>query len=214
MKLYYNPVSSYSQKALMAFYEKNVEFTPMVVNLTDPAARAEYQKTYSIGKVPSLIDDKGELFAESNIIVELLDQRFPNNPPRLIPADPAQALQVRRWTSFADSYLNEPMQKAFFDGMRPEGKRDPLGVEQARGLLTRAFGALDAQLAGKTWLTGESFTMADIAAAPCLFYLRMVQPFDAHANIVSYAGRLLERPSFLKCLKEAEPILKMMMSKG
>jgi glutathione S-transferase len=214
MKLYYSPVSSYSQKALMAFYEKNISFTPEVVNLMDPAGRAEYEKFYAVGKVPTLVDDAGELVPESSIIIEYLDQKYPNNPPRLVPEEPKAALQARRWDRFCDQYLNDPMQKIFFDGFRPADKRDALGVAQAKGLLTKACTILDQHLAGKTWLTGETFSIADCSAAPSLGYLRMVQPFDSFKNVASYAGRLFERPSFVRCQKEAEPILKAMQQKG
>ena len=213
MKLHYNPVSSYSQKALMAFFEKNVAFTPSIVNLMDPTARAEYEKTYPIGKVPMLVDDDGKQVPESSVLIELLDQRYPANPPRLIPEDRAAALETRRWDRFCDNYLNEPMQKIFFDGMRPADKRDALGVQQARDLIKKACGVLDAHLAGKTWITGEAFTMADCSAAPALGYLRMVQPFDDYKNVTSYAGRLFERPSFGRVMKEAEPILRAMQGK-
>ncbi len=46
MKLYYHPVSTYAQKAVIAFYEKSVEFAPELVNLMDEAARAAYRKIY------------------------------------------------------------------------------------------------------------------------------------------------------------------------
>ncbi|NUP09571.1 MAG: glutathione S-transferase family protein [Polyangiaceae bacterium] len=212
MKLYYNPVSSYSQKALMALYEKNVTFTPVVVNLMDPAGRAELEKIYPVGKVPVLIEDEGRVVPESSIIIELLDQRFPDTGPRLLPTDPALALETRRWDRFVDCYVNEPMQKVFFDGMRPEDKRDAFGVAQARGLLTKACTALDAHLATRTWLNGEALSLADCGAAPCLSYLRMLQPYDTFKHLTAYAGRLLERPSFVRISKDAEPILKAMQA--
>ena len=210
MKLYYNPISSYAQKVLIALYEKNIAFTPMVVNLMDPASRAEYEKVYPIGKVPCLVEDDGRVLPESSAIVEYLDNKFPDNPPRMIPQDSNAAIEARRWTIFADGYLNDSMQKILFDGMRPADKRDAMGVEAARKLIGRAYGMLDRHLAGKSYVVGNSLSIADCAAVPSLFYLRKVAPFDSHRNIASYFGRMLERPSYARAVKEAEPILKAM----
>jgi glutathione S-transferase len=50
--------------------------------------------------------------------------------------------------------------------------------------------------------------MADCAAAPPLFYANMVMPFgDTHKNVARYLGRLMERPSYARALKEAQPYL-------
>ncbi|GMQ96224.1 MAG: hypothetical protein BMS9Abin14_750 [Gammaproteobacteria bacterium] len=58
MKLYYRPISTYAQKAQIAFYEKSVAFTPELVNLMDEAARAAYRKIYPLGKVPLPVLDE------------------------------------------------------------------------------------------------------------------------------------------------------------
>jgi glutathione S-transferase len=208
MKLYLNPISSYTQKALIAFYEKKIPFEPMMVNLMDPAARAEYQKVYPIGKVPFLVDDNGRELPESGAIIAYLDHHFPNNPPRLIPADPEAGIEARRWEAFADWYLNETMQKVLFDGMRPADKRDPMGVDAARALIGRAYNVLDRHLAGKTYLVGDALSIADCAAAPSLFYLQKVAPFASHKNVTAYAARMFERPSYARAIAEAVPILK------
>ena len=206
MKLHFSPVSTYSQKALIAFYEKDIAFTPVIENLMDPAGRASYMQTYPVCKVPLLVDE-GRSIPESSTIIEYLDLKYPNKGPRLLPQDPMAALEARRWDRFCDSYLNDTMQKIFFDGFRPADKKDPFGVAQAKDLCGRAAGLLDAHLAGKTWLSGADFGIADCAAAPALFYLQRVAPFSEKKNLVSYAGRLFERPSFARCVEEAKPIL-------
>ena len=112
-----------------------------------------------------------------------------------------------------DHYVSDPMTKIFFDGLKPEGERDAAGVKAAKDTLDAILPLLDKDLGGKTWAMGDTFTMADCAAAPALGYLRMVRPFDAYKNVTAYAHRLFERPSFAKVLKEAEPYLAMFAQK-
>jgi glutathione S-transferase len=209
MKLYYNPVSSYSMKTLMAFFEKDVPFEPVVVNLMDPAGRADYEKLHPLGKVPYLRLDSGDYY-ESTIIAEYIDEKFPAKGTRLIPENAEQALLVRQRDRFFDFYVNDSMQKIFFDGMRPAGKNDPLGVEQAQHRLKTAYVMADAFLAKGPWACGETFSLADCAAAPPLFYAKSILPFDGFKNLAAYAGRVMERPSFQRAVKEALPILQQM----
>jgi glutathione S-transferase len=57
---------------------------------------------------------------------------------------------------------------------------------------------------------GDEFTMADCAAAPALFYADMMAPFrDTHKNVAAYLDRLMERPSYARVLKEAQPYFAM-----
>lgn len=214
MKLYYHPISSYSQKTLMAFHEKGLAFEPSIVNLMDPAAKAEYKAIYPIGKVPLLMDQKEErVIPESSIIIEYIDRHYPGGT-KLIPDDPDLARQVRFRDRFLDFYVNDTMSKIFFDGMYPEDKRDPHGVAIAKETLLTAFGILDKEMAGKTWAMGDTFSMADCAAAPALNYCRMTQPFDSFPNVSAYLSRLTERPSFQKVMAEAKPYLAAFASKS
>ncbi len=210
MKLFYNPASSYSQKTLMAFFEKNVPFEPVVVNLFDPQSRADYRKKYPVCKVPLLELGAGQSIPESTSIIEYLEHTHPSQGTKLIPADAERAREVRMRDRFFDFYLNDTMQKVFFDGLRPAGKNDPFGVADAKSRIEGAYEYADQFLAGRTWAAGEEFSMADCAAAPALGYLRMVQPFDGYKNVAAYAGRVLERPSYKRAMEEAAPLLAQM----
>ena len=73
MKLYYNPISTYSQKVLIALYEKGLDFEPEIVNLMDADARARYRDVNPLGKIPCLQLDDGHIIPESSIIIEYID---------------------------------------------------------------------------------------------------------------------------------------------
>ncbi|MDB5694036.1 MAG: glutathione S-transferase [Alphaproteobacteria bacterium] len=210
LKLYYHPLSSFCQKALIAFYERDVPFEGVIVDLGDPAQRAALEALWPIGKFPVLGDEeKGVTVPEASLVVEYLDRARPGPPP-MIPADADAALQVRLWDRLIDNYIHLPMQKVVGDSLRPEGSKDPHGVAEAKAQIARSWTILDAHLAksGADWAAGKAFTLADCAAAPALFYGNVVRPFDGHAQVEAYFDRLIDRPSFARCIEEARPYWK------
>jgi glutathione S-transferase len=211
LTLYFHPLSSFCQKVLIALYENDTPFTPRIVNLMDEADATAFRKIWPIGKFPVLRDDaKQRTIPESSIIIEYLAQQYPGKT-RLVPDDADLALQMRLRDRFYDLYVNVPMQKIITDRLRPPGKNDPLGVEQAKALLQAAYGVIETEIAGKRWAVGDAFTMADCAAAPALFYANRVLPFaETHKNAASYFGRLMERPSFARAVKEAQPYMSLL----
>ena len=210
LELYFHPLSSFCQKVLIALYENETPFVPHIVDLFDPVAAAEFKKIWPIGKFPVLRDDaRNETVPESSIIVEYLDRHY-RGPTRFIPDDFGRALQTRLRDRFYDLYVHLPMQKIMVDRLRPAGKQDPHGVEEARAQLRTSYAMIEQQMAKGVWATGEDFSLADCAAAPSLFYGSMVVPFgDANRNLAAYFERLKARPSFARVRTEAEPYFQM-----
>ena len=206
LRLYFHPLSSFCQKALIALYENDTPFERHIVNLADETSRAEFVKIWPIGKFPVLRDEaQDRTIPESTMIIEYLAQHHPGRT-RLIPSEPELALQTRMSDRFHDLYVNVPMQKIVTDRLRPAGRNDPHGVEQATTLLRTACGLIEERMATRTWAIGEAFTMADCAAAPALFYANKVIPLeDTCPNAARYLNRLLERPSFARAIEEAQP---------
>jgi glutathione S-transferase len=210
LTLFSHPFASFCQKVLVALYENETPFTAHLVDLGNPASRAAFLKVWPIGKFPVLQDAaRGQIIPESSIIIEYLAQHYPGHVA-LLPADPELARLTRLRDRFSDFHVQEPMQKIVGDRLRPGGQHDPFGVEQAKSALLTAYGIIEQDLATSTWATGESFSMADCAAAPALFYANLVVPFgDAHPNASAYLNRLMVRPSFARVVKEAEPYFKL-----
>ena len=165
---------------------------------------------WPIGKFPVLHDAaRGQTVPELTIIIEYLDRHYPG-ATRFIPADADRAWQTRLSDRFYDHYVHEPMQKIVGDRLRPEGKKDPHGVEEARARLRTSYGMIDQEMATRRWAMGEEFSLADCAAAPSLFFANEVMPLgEEHANVAAYLGRLKARPSYARVLKEAEPYFAM-----
>lgn len=206
MKLYYFPLSPYSQKAIIALEEKGAKYESELINLGDMAARAEYEKINRFGKVPYLRDAERDWgVPESTTIIEYVDQHVAG--PRLLHADADLARQQRFHDRIFDLYVTEQALKIFFDGRRPEEKRDPMGVEMAQKRLDKTYALYDEYLAKRNWLVGDAFSIADASAAAALGVARQVRPYDAHKNVNAYFGRLAERPSVQHAFKQAQEFL-------
>ncbi|MCC6847215.1 MAG: glutathione S-transferase family protein [Deltaproteobacteria bacterium] len=204
MQLYAHPFSSYCQKALIAFYENALPYELRMLGPGHDDVAAEHARLWPLGRMPVLVDD-GRTVVESTIIIEYLDLHHPG-PVRFLPQDPRIALDVRMMDRFFDNYVMAPMMRIVFDALRPEGVRDPRGVEEARALLDTAYRWLDERMAHRVWAAADVFSLADCAAAPSLFYADWVHPIDAGlSGTRAYRARLLARPSFARAVDEARP---------
>ncbi|MGZ8346875.1 MAG: glutathione S-transferase family protein, partial [Allosphingosinicella sp.] len=185
-------------------YENGTPFTFHQIEFGDPDSAAAFAALWPIGKMP-VLEDAGEPIVESSIIIEHLMLHHPG-PVRLLPEDPAAALEARRLDRIFDRYVMTPMQKVVFDRLRAADGKDPQGVADARALLEKSYGWLERTLARRTWAAGDAFSLADCAAAPSLYYADKVQPMSGRfTGLAAYMERLAARPSFARVLKEAEP---------
>lgn len=122
-----------------------------MVDLGDPHSSAAFKRIWPIGKFPVLRDEQGNVtIAELSIIIGYLDRYYPG-PTKLVPGDPDLAREVRLQDRVYDLCGQQPMQKIFTDRLRPSGKNDPHGVEEARALLHTALGIAERNMVGKTW---------------------------------------------------------------
>ena len=208
LKLYFHPLASFCQKVLIAFYENDTPFEPHIVDLGDETARAAFLKLWPLGKFPVVRDEaKGLTIPESNVIIEYLASHYPGHV-QLVPDDADLAREVRLRDRIFDLYIHEPMQRIVGDRLRPANRKDPFGVDEARSRLRTALDLIDNDMASRTWAAGETFTMADCAAAPALFYANLVMPFgNTHRNVTRYFDQLMVRPSFARVVEEAKPYL-------
>ena len=210
LTLYYHPLASFCWKPLIALYESKTPFTPHLVDLGNEEARGAFHKIWPMGEFPVLRDEKrGQMIPQSASIIEYLALHY-SEASMLIPSNPEQALEARRWDQFYDSYVQVPMSKIVTDTLRPPGKNDSFGVEESHATLRTAYDVLEVQMKGKTWALGDAFSLADCSAAPALYYANQVEPFEStHKLLAAYMKRLEQRPSFARVLEEAKPYFHM-----
>jgi glutathione S-transferase len=204
MDLYAHPFSSYCQKVLIALYENGTPFQLKMLDHETPDNFAELTRLWPLKKFPVLVDD-GRAVIESSVIIEHLALNHPG-PVELIPSDPKLALDVRFMDRFFDNYIMTAMQKPVFEALRSQGARKEEAMAEARQALDTAYAWLEKRLDRRTWASGESFTMADCAAAPSLFYADWVHQIGPDfPELRAYRSRLLARPSFARAVDAARP---------
>jgi glutathione S-transferase len=202
LTLYSHPFSSYCQKVLIALWENETPFTHR--HLEQPGAAEERAALWPLGRFPVLVDD-GRTIAESSIIIEHLSLHHAG-PVRLLPDDREAALEVRFMDRFFDNYVMTPMQRPVFEAIRAEPTRKDEAMAEAAKALDTAYAWLEQRLSTRNWAAGESFTMADCAAAPSLFYADWVHQIGPDfPRLRTYRSRLLTRPSIARAVDEGRP---------
>lgn len=204
IELFGHPFSSYTWKALIALYETGAPFAYRVIDADHPENATRLNAISPLGKFPAIADGDVALF-EASIIIEYVQQRYPG-AARLMPSDPAAALDVRMLDRFFDNYVMTPMQRIVGDFIRAPQDRDPKTVAEAQTMLRRSYAWLDQRLTNGRFICGEDFTLADCAAAPSLFYADWVCDIPPdQGKLKAYRARLLERPSVRRCVEDARP---------
>jgi len=112
------------------------------------------------GLVP-LIDDGGFVLWESNAIVRYLSARY--GAGTLSPTDPQAHADADRWMDWQAVAFNPPIGQTFTQLIRtPENERSATVIESARQLAETRLAMLDAHLASRSYVAGDTFCMADI----------------------------------------------------
>lgn len=205
LRLYSHPYSGYGQKAATALYELGLTFELRLIQHDDPTVMAEFRAVSPFAKMPALVDtEAARTLFESSVVIEYLDRLAGGG--RLIPADPEAALEARFMDRIIDTYVGGPMNRIVLNKFRPEGQADDYGAAQDADVVAIAWDLLEARLGdGRVWGAGESFTLADCAAAPILTYARRLVPFGDRPLLRAWHGRLMARPSFVRALEDAAP---------
>jgi glutathione S-transferase len=170
----------YAARARIVLAEKGLEFETVEIDLSDRPAWL-YEKNPA-GRVPVIEEDGGDPLPESAVIIEFLEERYPE--PALLPADPADRAFVRLLI-FRDDELTSP-----YYALRR-------GEDGATEAFDAALGRFDALLAERPYLSGAEFGLADIALVPWFLRARdmLGVELDGYPFVSDWLARLEERPS-------------------
>ncbi|MCR9144476.1 MAG: glutathione S-transferase family protein [bacterium] len=199
MQLYIHPNSTYSRRVLMAAHEKGIYDEHIAPGLQIVAMeklahkKKDYLAVNPYGRVPALRLDSSRCLFESNVILEYLEEVFPQ--PALLPADPYARADVRRHMLLADIEFGRPMGVIIFPKRYlPEAKWKLDDMAAAAKQIKRHFKQLSAELGDRQFLTGDQLTLADLSYAPFLQF-RALTDLEIPENIEAWTGRLLARDS-------------------
>jgi len=170
----------YAARARIVLAEKGLEVETVEIDLSDRPAWL-YEKNPA-GRVPVIEEDGGDALPESAVIMEFLEERYPE--PALLPADPADRAAVRLIV-FRDKDLTDP-----YYALRR-------GEEGAREGLAAVLARFDSMLAERPYLGGMEYSLADIALVPWFLRARdmLGVELDAWPSLVDWLGRLEQRPA-------------------
>jgi glutathione S-transferase len=155
----------------------------------------DYLKLNPNGKVPTLVDGDTVVW-ESNTILRYLATKLGKSD--LYPADAAARTQVERWMDWLLASLNYHYVQVFKDSKKPEAERAPTFAADAKELAA-ALEILEKASAGKPFITGNSFTLADIALGPIVHRcLDFPIQLPALTGLRAWRDKLKEKPSFKK----------------
>lgn len=156
---------------------------------------AAYLKLNPNGKVPTLVDGDTVIW-ESNTILRYLASKLKKDA--LYPTDLAARTQVERWMDWLLASLNYHYVAVFKDSKKAANERAATFETDAKELATQ-LSILDGAMAGKTWVTGSTFTIADVALGPIVHRcLDFPITLPALPNLKAWRARLAERPAFKK----------------
>ncbi|OGP83559.1 MAG: hypothetical protein A2Y95_12875 [Deltaproteobacteria bacterium RBG_13_65_10] len=197
MKLYHHPMSTYSRKVRLALIEKGVPFERVLIDLVKgEQKKPEYLALNPNGKVPTLVDGGFAIF-ESTAICEYIEEKHPS--PSILPGDAQARARARMWNQYADTQIAPPFSKIFDElFFKKPGTGDMAKVEAGKQGVQEQIRILDKHLAGKQYLAGDAFTLADIAMIPWFGYMPMLQmePDPVCRNFAAWWERIQGRKSF------------------
>jgi glutathione S-transferase len=170
----------YVARVRILLAEKGLEYETVEIDLSDRPAW--YYEKNPTGRVPTIEEDDGPPLPESAVIMEFLEERYPEPP--LLPADPADRAAVRLLI-FRDGELTSP-----YYALRRE-------EDGAREQFDAALGRFDSLLAERPYLSGAEYGLADIALVPWFLRARdmLGVEYDGFPALADWLARLEQRPA-------------------
>jgi len=205
MKLISATPSPYARKVRIQLHEKEIPFeliteVPWNSDTTVP-------QWNPLEKVPVLILDDGRAVYESSYILEWIERKFPS--PALMPADDDAYLEARRYMVLADGICDAAL-LLFFERLREAPHRSAPWMARQSRKVEGGLAALAREIGERSFAVSDRLTLADIAVAAPLGWLRVRAPdLDwpaLHPNLARYYDRLSERPSFKATVPSAQTL--------
>jgi len=185
-------------RAVWGIEETGIDYEHVPVSYSADSKAGDYLAVNPNGRIPALVDDDLTLF-ESMAINLYLTKRYGG---ALYPAHAADEARAWQWSVWAISEI-EPLQMQIVIQMlfTPEEKKNPKVIPGATKGLQRPLKVLDAALAGRNWLVGDAFSVADLNVASVMHLMKDIRfDYSAHANVQRWADACYARPALARAL--------------
>ncbi|HKT53774.1 MAG TPA: glutathione S-transferase family protein [Caulobacteraceae bacterium] len=200
MKLY-NSIGPNPHVVRMFLAEKAIDIPLVAIDLRGGENRREpYLAKNPAGQLPALELDDGRVVSEITVICEYLDEIYPSPP--LIGTTPEERANTRMWVRRIDLNICEPMTSGFrySEGLRLFEKRMrciPQAAGDLKAIAAEKLAWLDGLVAGRPFIAGDRFTLADILLFCFVEFGDTVgQSLDpSNAALTAWRERTKARPS-------------------
>ena len=185
-------ISNYHNKVRIALLEKGIE------HVDDSSCKPSQEEAFlarsPMGKVPFLELDDGRRLAESDVILEYLEEAYPQKP--LLPADPWQRAKVRELITFMELHVELVVRRLYTTVLTGKSPTDETKQSVEKGL-AKGIRGLRALAKFDPYIAGKDLTLADCAAF-------------VHLPLVSLTTKLAYGRDFLEELPQVKPYIKML----
>jgi maleylpyruvate isomerase len=214
MKLFSLALSPYAARVRAAIHAKSL---PVEIMTPPPDWRTspEFRKLNPLVRIPVLVLDDGTALFESGVIVEYLEDAFPERPLR--PRDPKVLARVRMITQIGEQYVMPAIMPLF--GLFDTRTRDEAAIAAQIVKLDTALQQLNELLRPGTYAVGDRLTTADVWLAPLRYTLEGLMSFsgrtellDRHSAVKSYVNVARTDPHLDHIWREMDEGLKVFMA--
>ncbi|MCG5259085.1 glutathione S-transferase [Cupriavidus gilardii] len=197
-------------KASIMLEEIGLPYEPHLVRFdTDDQLSPEFLSLNPNNKIPAILDPNGPggkplaLFESGAILLYLAEKTG-----KLIPSDPAARYQTIQWVMFQMGGVG-PMfgQLGFFHKFAGKAYEDKRPRDRYVAESRRLLGVLEKHLAGRDWIMGDQYTIADVATFPWIrnligFYeARELVGFDDFPQVQRVLNVFVARPAVIRGLE-------------
>jgi glutathione S-transferase len=206
--LYHLWVHPFSRKVRIILAEKGLAFELREERIWQ--RRTEFLMLNPAGDVPVLVEPDGVTLANSQVIAEYLEERYPE--VNLLGEDPVQRAETRRLVSWfdlkfnrevSDNLLGEKVMKRFLRLGEPHAP----AIRAGHANISYHLDYIGFLIEKRQWLAGDFFSLADIAAAAHLSAIDYIGdvPWADHPAAHDWYARVKSRPSFRPLLEDRIP---------
>lgn len=206
--LYHQSLSPFCRKVRIALAEKKLEFELRPEPVWE--RRAEFLALNPAGDLPVLVESDGAVLADSQAIVEYLEETAPEPP--LLCGTPLERAEARRLIAWFDVKFNAEVTdnlvgEKVMSRLLRRGHPNSAAIRAGHANIRHHLEYVAFLMERRNWLGGDGLTLADITAAAhlsCVDYIGDV-PWDGYEDAKTWYARVKSRPSFRAILADAIP---------